>query len=114
VWLLIGTWPAFPADPAARFIPSRPILGYTDEDSLFTVAKRWMEDCCSNHSGSCPRNAAALLPTRLIDVGDETIAPDVRLHASREGEVGKFTALSYCWGGPQAVRTTRADLDSMA
>lgn len=81
---------------------------------MFTIARAWMEDCCRNHPKTCPGNTRVTLPTRLIDVGDPAIKPDVRLHISQANEVGEYVALSYCWGGQQTVVTTQDNLDSMA
>jgi hypothetical protein len=39
-----------------------------------------------------------ILPTRVISVGDEKNQP--RLHTARDGEIGKYVALSHCWGSP--------------
>jgi hypothetical protein len=101
------------ADPAARFISSRPVLGYADESKVFATARAWVEDCLRNHAGTCPPNTRVPLPSRLIDVGDDTIAPDVRLRVFERGETGEYTALSYCWGGPQPVTTTLSNIGSM-
>jgi hypothetical protein len=104
---------ALTADPAARFIVPRPMPGYPDDGELAATAKAWMEDCRCNHVGTCPSNTGVALPSRLIDVGDDSIAPDVRLRISGQGEAGEYTALSYCWGGPQPVTATLDKLDSM-
>ncbi|KAK4109817.1 hypothetical protein N656DRAFT_791659 [Canariomyces notabilis] len=45
------------------------------------------------------------LPTRVIDVGDQTKQP--RLHVSRPGETGRWVALSYCWGGDSSFILTK-------
>lgn len=37
------------------------------------------------------------LPTRILDLGDQE-APNIRLFVSDEGAVGRYAALSYCWG----------------
>jgi hypothetical protein len=101
------------ADPAARFISSRPMLGYADESKVFTTAMAWIEDCLHNHAETCPPNTNVPLPSRLIDVGDDMVAPDVRLRVFGQGETDAYTALSYCWGGPQPVTTTLSNIDSM-
>ncbi|KAK4106654.1 HET-domain-containing protein, partial [Parathielavia hyrcaniae] len=100
-------------DPAAWFIKSRPVLGYADEPKVFATAKSWIEDCRCSHTETCPLNTNVALPSRLIDVGDATIAPDVRLRVTEQGDTGEYAALSYCWGGPQPVKATLGDLDSM-
>jgi hypothetical protein len=89
------------------------MLGYADESKVFATARAWLEDCRRNHTETCPRNGSVSLPSRLIDVGDDSIAPDVRLRVSGKGETGEYIALSYCWGGPQPVTTTLGTLAVM-
>ncbi|KAK4123677.1 HET-domain-containing protein [Parathielavia appendiculata] len=101
------------SDPASWFIMSRPPLGYADESKVFATARSWIEDCRCNHAETCPLNTNVALPSRLIDVGDNMIAPDVRLRVTEQGDTGEYTALSYCWGGPQPVTLTLGNLDSM-
>lgn len=45
-----------------------------------------------------------MLPTRVIDVGDETTEP--RLYVSN-GERAPYLALSYCWGRSHNLETTK-------
>jgi len=49
-----------------------------------------------------------LLPTRVPDIS----GPQPRLHVSSKDEIGEYVALSYCWGGPQAVLTRIANIAS--
>jgi hypothetical protein len=102
-------------DLAARFITSRQVLGYEDEAAVLAAAREWIDDCRHSHDCTWPSSGSnsVTLPSRLIDVGDDTIAPDVRLHTTRSGETLEYVALSYCWGGPQPVTTTLANLGSM-
>jgi len=67
-----------------------------------------LQDCSRNHEG-CPKPRDASLPTRVIDVlhsNDDRIM----LHISGPEECGQYLALSYRWGGPQTVTTTKATL----
>jgi hypothetical protein len=57
------------------------------------------------HEG-CPRGKMNFLPSRVIDV--EIMC----LHETEGGETDTYAALSYCWGGDQLVKTTRANIQS--
>lgn len=78
---------------------------------LPALARAWIDDCIHNHA-LCPNPDAYRLPTRVLDVGEaSTLLNTVRLHVSADGEEGRWTALSYCWGGTQHVyKTTAANL----
>jgi len=60
-----------------------------------------------SHEG-CPRLSKPLLPSRVLDLE----AADPRLHVTEAGERGHYLALSYCWGGPQDVITTRDNIST--
>jgi hypothetical protein len=68
------------------------------EKSL-NIAKAWLKDCLSSRGiashHQCPSMATVQLPSRLIDVGEDSTS---KLHVSRQGEEGNYLALSYCWG----------------
>lgn len=64
--------------------------------------KSWIDTCCREHS-KCPKPTDAILPTRVLDVEPGPGWPDnIRVHETC-GEIGKYAALSYCWGGPQPI-----------
>jgi hypothetical protein len=68
-------------------------------------AKSWIEHCKLHKH--CPESRVPLLPTRVLDISNEY----VRLHISRN-ERHHYCALSYCWGGPQPVRTLAGNIES--
>jgi hypothetical protein len=55
-----------------------------------------------DHEG-CPKweLTKAKLPTRVISVSPPGGRP--RLYIPGKDEVGRYAALSYCWGGPTAA-----------
>jgi len=58
----------------------------------------WLEKCSQEHEECAESHQASVpLPTRVIDVGNTSTLP--RLHVSEVGELGRWVALSYCWGG---------------
>lgn len=64
-----------------------------------SMAKSWLEKCASHEN--CPPQAAVPLPTRLIEISQNS--GECRLHRSFPGEKGHYVTLSHCWG-PDGVR----------
>lgn len=62
------------------------------------AASTWLNECLTNHT-ACSRAAPdnlPNLPTRVIDVGTDSISPQLII---TNGRCGDYVALSYCWGG---------------
>ncbi|KAI6438718.1 hypothetical protein MCOR22_008587 [Pyricularia oryzae] len=98
----------FQHDPIATFdfeTPDPPALGGvqrpTELDQGSPLAFEWarnkLDECVLSHSRcNNPSPKPPVLPTRVIDVGDDTTAP--RLVAGRPAR-GRWIALTHCWGG---------------
>ncbi|KAF2169148.1 hypothetical protein M409DRAFT_64912 [Zasmidium cellare ATCC 36951] len=74
-------------------------------DENFAVVNAWLQQCREEHL-TCRTEVAGLLPTRVIDVHSEP----PKLVLSR-GAVGKYLALSHCWGGAISVLLTTKTID---
>lgn len=61
----------------------------------------WLKECHENHH-NCPTSTDVALPSRVLDVRGDV----VRLIEVTPGQLGRYTALSHCWGGGIEVRTT--------
>jgi hypothetical protein len=72
------------------------------------VAKEWLRACGEKHPRCSPPGDQPL-PTRVIDVGDKD-SSRVRLVISH-GDLGRYVALSHCWGYREPTITTRDSLD---
>lgn len=75
------------------------------------MARKWLTDCserCPNEN--CLPLHDVVLPTRVIDVGTLQTSFGPRLLIS-QGIRGRYVALSHCWGGDIASKTTIALLD---
>jgi hypothetical protein len=95
-------------DPAALFVPVRPIELDDASAQCFSSARKWLADCSANHP-DCETNSQPPLPTRVIDVSE---SDDVlKLHQSGPEDKGAYAALSYCWGSEQPEQTTTANLN---
>lgn len=78
-------------------------------------AQKFVRDCigrCRENHERC-KLGETLLPTRVIDVGkigDESL----RLLKTQSSSVfGQYTALSYCWGSDQPLKTTSTNIKDM-
>lgn len=71
----------------------------------------WIRNCLSQHA-QCAASVAAVVPTRLIDVGVDG-AKMVTLIQTDQKPL-EYLALSYCWGGSgnSRARTTWSNLQS--
>ncbi|KAI1259226.1 HET-domain-containing protein [Xylariaceae sp. FL1019] len=77
--------------------------------STAQIAKTWLEDCETQHTHVCKAPLITVLPTRVVDVGGVSQEPFL-LHS--EGTLGRYCALSYCWGAsPGNYQTTKDKLD---
>ena len=95
------------------------------EARFFKVIQMWLKDCDENHPNCRPApktRRAAMLPTRLINVGQkgdkislyETTAGDQQEYSNSESDQYSFIALSHPWGDTKAFKpfmTTRQDSD---
>ncbi|TGJ82086.1 hypothetical protein E0Z10_g6678 [Xylaria hypoxylon] len=90
-----------------RRFPDDAELG-TSSPRAFKTAQAWLKNCQLHHSAcSKEEDANPVLPTRVIDVGNETIEPC--LHVSN-GERAAYLALSYCRGRSTDIATTKESL----
>ncbi|KAH8601417.1 heterokaryon incompatibility protein-domain-containing protein, partial [Bisporella sp. PMI_857] len=74
----------------------------------YDIASSWLHKCCNTHS-KCPDGSNVPLPSRLVAVGTETKGPRLVL---TEGQTGRYTALSHCWGGDVPLKTTTKTIET--
>ena len=71
-----------------------------------------MASHCLGHHATC-RAECPQLPSRFIDVGEDTPLSHVTLRERKELDQlddGRYVALSHCWGQTPSLRTTRSTL----
>lgn len=71
-----------------------------------------IKDCLQGRHPGCSRYREAKLPTRVLDVGDPR-SSTVSLRSTGVDEHGDYTALSYCWGGPQPITATKGNMSQL-
>ncbi|RDW64713.1 hypothetical protein BP6252_10364 [Coleophoma cylindrospora] len=93
-------------DAAARYVTNRPVPLDPRSIENETKIKAWLQEDTNDEAQQARAKPNLSLPTRVIDVDQ------LCLHVSSPEETGEYACLSYCWGGPQEVLTTRANLES--
>jgi len=79
-------------------------------DPSLSYETRWRERCCSEHI-TCPSEVDHPLPTRVLDLTPDSGSQNPALFIS-EGRLGRWVALSHCWGGEQPMKTTTGTLEA--
>jgi len=110
----------YEGSPAATsgMVCTSPPLTSDESPEAFSLIKSWIENCHSLHE-NCKRSLSGeimdenydpSLPTRVLDVGDDSSQHVVLIETgSRQG---RYVALSHCWGPPEKrpLRTTKNTL----
>ncbi|KAI1181649.1 HET-domain-containing protein [Nemania serpens] len=88
--------------------PELPILPDVGSDEQFELMREWIRSCDAAHE--CYPDAPTKMPSRVIDVGEEE---DTRLFLliSSSESVGRYAALSHCWGQKKQQSTDNARLE---
>ncbi|CAG1992345.1 unnamed protein product [Fusarium graminearum] len=95
-------------DPLSSVIAGRPVEHDGESPNAISRAIGWIDEC-NRHSACCHHDT--LLPSRVIDVGDNRSSPYVRLWETDGIETGDYIALSYCWGKSPQYTTTKSTLN---
>ncbi|KAE8381790.1 hypothetical protein BDV26DRAFT_301055 [Aspergillus bertholletiae] len=67
-------------------------------EMCLSLAATWLDKCLREHvKCDAYKGKPAVLPTRVIDVGNQLTPP--HLHVSGDGETGQWVALSHCQTG---------------
>ena len=79
-------------------LPKLPDVASSDH---FAIIRRWLQNCDASHP-KCRPSDEALLPKRLLHVGDKNLTT-IRLYETKPGDCVKtfpYIALSHPWGSP--------------
>ncbi|TLD11601.1 hypothetical protein PspLS_11501, partial [Pyricularia sp. CBS 133598] len=107
--------PVFPkGDPGSSFIVNQPPVRDFTDPNVAEAVRSWIHKCQNHHAKHrCPGPEPPLLPKRVVQlVGDGDVVRVVSSH-QHSPQRGHYATLSYCWGGPQAVVATRANLAAL-
>lgn len=77
-----------------------------------SMGENWLNKCLHEHAECAAKGSQqTVLPTRVIDVGTVSQAPF--LYVSENNQIGKWAALSYCWGGNSTFTLNKASFPSL-
>ena len=94
-------------DPMFDIVPGRVPVSDPGSTSCFEVAGKWTKLCQQSHDCE-PKDAP--LPPRVISIGEDKVNIKLKL-IEANGAVGKYVALSHCWGLGQHTTTTTSNID---
>ncbi|KAL6823390.1 heterokaryon incompatibility domain-containing protein [Trichoderma camerunense] len=103
---------AYPDDPAADTILTRPLFrDYRAANSLSWVKHR-LQTCDNSHQ-MCSSITPSFLPTRLLRLRPTYNGVDIVVRVEKTADLDKnnvdgyrYSTLSYCWGGEQSLKLT--------
>ncbi len=104
-----------PGDPAAQAITTRPIESSPSAAGSERLST-WLETCRASHPKCCDMAASVqrrdMAPARLIRIVDLSQGGHFLRLVSTAGweALPEFAALSYCWGGDQALKLTQSTI----
>lgn len=90
----------------ARDVPTN-----LDLERCLAIASTWLEACQEQHP-ACTIEEAALLPSRLLDLGTGKRVDEVHLREFRNVDRDhiRYMTLSHCWGKEEFLTTTKSTL----
>jgi hypothetical protein len=77
--------------------------------TCFELARKWRDICIQEHGKSCGKATDEMMPSRVIDVGPSDVSHEPLLTVTG-GEMGKWVALSHCWGNQSQFVTNSNNL----
>ncbi|TWU71178.1 hypothetical protein ED733_000708 [Metarhizium rileyi] len=92
--------PKYTSDIQIGF-PTLPELG---SRIYFELLREWVQVCDEQHEEhGCHSESSGptLLPSRVLDVGDEKSSNSLHLLCTKKGDNGRYIALSHRWGDPE-------------
>lgn len=79
---------------------------HTASPESHSWAQEQMKKCLDQHPGCTIGSSLPLLPTRVLDIGDDFSSDTCTIKVlETRGERGKYLALSHCWGDPALMPT---------
>ncbi|RSL54077.1 hypothetical protein CEP54_010094 [Fusarium duplospermum] len=106
-------------NPASRIVSTRPVEQQPLTSVTLERVSTWIAECLEGRARGrrihtrCPRPVDDFLPKRLIEIShDANQEYLLKLIETDSLHAKGYIALSYCWGGDQLIKTTRALLPS--
>ncbi|KAI0858242.1 heterokaryon incompatibility protein-domain-containing protein [Xylaria cubensis] len=101
-------------DAASHLIHNRPINRFPGSVENLGLARQWLKKCQESHV-KCKEVAQMYMPLRVLRISSGCNSCDfsITVETKTKGEaIEPYAALSYCWGGDQPYKTTKARMES--
>ncbi|KAF6802970.1 HET domain-containing protein [Colletotrichum sojae] len=93
-----GTWPA-------TYISNQHTQSHAGLHESLGRVKKWLHTCLDHHSECRAPSNQKLAPAKLVEISSNQEPPKLRLVQTRKIKAPlEYAALSYCWGGDQALK----------
>ncbi|KAI0546186.1 heterokaryon incompatibility protein-domain-containing protein [Xylaria curta] len=99
---------------ASHLIHNRPINRFPGSIENLGLARQWLQKCRDSHA-KCKEVAQTYMPLRVLRISSGCNSCDfcITIETKTKGEaIDPYAALSYCWGGDQPYKTTKARMES--
>ncbi|KAL7947510.1 heterokaryon incompatibility domain-containing protein [Trichoderma barbatum] len=105
---------------AAKEVSYRPPNLFPSSEETVRTIKSWLQECFTTHpecqqlqNNNRSSDASLPGPRRLLHLSGDATHPQVRLQQnSSSSSLVEYAALSYCWGGDQAVKLKDSIVES--
>ena len=101
-------------NPASRKITTKPIEREAGSERACQKVFAWLNECLNGQirgrriHASCPKPSHSYLPTRLIEISSYADKYEMKVREMKGCATEPYVALSYCWGGDQPMKSTKA------
>ncbi|KAI1841131.1 hypothetical protein JX266_012666 [Neoarthrinium moseri] len=99
-------------DLAANFIWNQPINREPGSQKNLELARNWLDECRTSHPDCGSILEQRYMPTRALKLNSQAKSVEGTVHLVIRPPVEPYVALSYCWGGDQLHKTTKAKIES--
>jgi hypothetical protein len=89
---------------------TRPINASPSSPRTFTLARNWISQCINEHQHPVS-TTTNFMPSRLLELEVQPNASYSLRMVSEFTQPVPYVALSYCWGGEQTQKTTKANFE---
>ncbi|OTB06896.1 hypothetical protein M426DRAFT_9322 [Hypoxylon sp. CI-4A] len=100
-----------PGDAAEDLIWNRPINSKPGSLENLALARSWLHTCLTSHQ-LYPKPSLRFIPERMLHVSFDSLSQVYAVRICLDKTPAHYVALSYCWGGDQPYKTTKARMTS--
>ncbi|KAH7145687.1 heterokaryon incompatibility protein-domain-containing protein [Dactylonectria estremocensis] len=97
----------YSGDPVSRIVPAFDMNVDTEQTTL--EIKNWLSRCTCVPKLQASDNCL-FKPTRIIDISNNPEV-DIVVKSTSGLDIPSYVCLSYCWGGPQALKCTSSNFE---